>query len=93
MATPAAEQSAARTALLTATAMTAFAANSLLCRMALGAGPGSLVRLILARGISLALLGVGLGLGFSYALGRALSGHGVSAGNGLLDGSRFGGRG
>lgn len=51
-------------------------------RIALGAEPASLVRLILARGIVLSLLGIGVGLPVSYALGRALGG--------LLFGVRFG---
>jgi hypothetical protein len=43
-------------------------------RMALGAEPGSLVRLILARGVIVSVLGVLLGLGASFALGQALRG-------------------
>lgn len=41
-------------------------------RIALGAEPASLVRLVVGRGVSLALLGVVLGLGVAYALGAAL---------------------
>jgi predicted permease len=52
-------------------------------RMALGAQPGSLVRLVLARGIALSLVGAGAGLLISYALGWALAGllFGVSPGD------------
>ena len=41
-------------------------------RIALGAEPASLVRLVLGRGIAIAAIGVVLGLGVAYALGRAL---------------------
>ncbi len=41
-------------------------------RLALGAEPRSLVHLVLARGVAISLLGVVLGLGVAYALGRAL---------------------
>jgi ABC-type antimicrobial peptide transport system permease subunit len=41
-------------------------------RIALGARPESLVRLILARGIAVSVLGIGLGLVISYGLGLAL---------------------
>jgi len=41
-------------------------------RIALGADPGSLVQLILARGVGIAVLGVGVGLVISYGLGVAL---------------------
>lgn len=55
-------------------------------RIALGAEPASLVRLILARGIVLSLLGIGVGLPVSYALGRALGGllFGVGFGDVLM---------
>jgi putative ABC transport system permease protein len=43
-------------------------------RIALGARPGSLVRMVLARGLLLAGVGVVAGLGLSAALGRALRG-------------------
>ena len=43
-------------------------------RIALGAEPESLVRLILARGIGIAVLGVGLGIGVAFGLGAALRG-------------------
>jgi len=41
-------------------------------RMALGARPESLVRLILGRGLTIAMLGVGLGFAIAYGLGIAL---------------------
>jgi ABC-type antimicrobial peptide transport system permease subunit len=41
-------------------------------RIALGARPESLVRLILARGVAISLLGITLGVGVSYGLGMAL---------------------
>ena len=41
-------------------------------RIALGAKPKSLVRLILARGITISVFGIGLGFGISYGLGLAL---------------------
>jgi hypothetical protein len=41
-------------------------------RVALGAHPDSLVRLILSRGLALALLGIGVGMAVSYGLGLAL---------------------
>jgi predicted permease len=41
-------------------------------RIALGADPDSLVGLLLARGIGIAVLGVGMGLAVSYGLGLAL---------------------
>lgn len=41
-------------------------------RIALGARPESLVRLILARGVAVSVLGIGLGLVISYGLGLAL---------------------
>ena len=43
-------------------------------RIALGARPDSLVRLILARGVAISVLGVGAGLVVSYGLGQALEG-------------------
>jgi predicted permease len=43
-------------------------------RLALGARPGSLARLILARGITLAVMGVIAGLGIAFVLGKALEG-------------------
>lgn len=43
-------------------------------RLALGAHPTSLTRLLLVRGVALAAAGVGLGLALSYGLGHALSG-------------------
>ncbi len=41
-------------------------------RIALGAEPGSLVRLVLARGVAISMLGIVVGLGVAYALGQAL---------------------
>jgi predicted permease len=41
-------------------------------RIALGAEPGSLVRLVVARGVAISILGVVVGLGVAFALGRAL---------------------
>jgi hypothetical protein len=43
-------------------------------RIALGARPESLVRLILGRGVAIALLGIGVGLVIAYGLGTALRG-------------------
>ena len=43
-------------------------------RIALGARPESLVRLVLAHGMGISLLGVASGIALSYALGRALQG-------------------
>jgi len=43
-------------------------------RMALGALPADILKLVLRRGLSLVLLGVGLGLAGAYALTRALAG-------------------
>jgi putative ABC transport system permease protein len=43
-------------------------------RIALGARPGSLVRLILARAGAIALIGTALGVGLSLLLGRAIEG-------------------
>jgi ABC-type antimicrobial peptide transport system permease subunit len=43
-------------------------------RIALGARPSSLVRLILARGVVISLIGTALGIGLSLLLGRALEG-------------------
>jgi putative ABC transport system permease protein len=42
-------------------------------RMALGANPGDIVRMVLVQGLKLALLGAGLGLAGSYAATRLLS--------------------
>jgi len=52
-------------------------------RMALGAEPRSLVRMVVGRGLSLAAVGIALGLGVAWAVGRALRGllFGVSATN------------
>jgi putative ABC transport system permease protein len=41
-------------------------------RLALGAGPGQVLRLVLRRGLALAILGVLLGLAGSFALTRAI---------------------
>jgi ABC-type antimicrobial peptide transport system permease subunit len=41
-------------------------------RIALGAEPGSLVRLVLARGVAISVAGALMGLGVAWALGRAL---------------------
>jgi len=43
-------------------------------RIALGAGPGNVLSMILKQGLRLALLGVGLGLAASFALTRLMSG-------------------
>jgi len=43
-------------------------------RIALGAQPESLVRLILARGVAISILGVAVGLAIAYGLGTALQG-------------------
>ena len=43
-------------------------------RVALGARPDSLVKLILTRGMAISVLGIGSGLVVSYGLGRALEG-------------------
>jgi len=50
-------------------------------RMALGAQPASILRLVLRRGLSLALTGIGLGLAGAFAMTRALGQllYGVSA--------------
>lgn len=58
-------------------------------RMALGAGGGQILRLVLREGASLALFGLCLGLGGAYLVGRAMQStlYGVSA----LDVRAFGG--
>jgi ABC-type antimicrobial peptide transport system permease subunit len=43
-------------------------------RIALGARPESLVKLILTRGLAISTLGIGAGLVVSYGLGKALEG-------------------
>jgi putative ABC transport system permease protein len=43
-------------------------------RMALGALPSDILKLVLLRGLSLILLGLGLGLAGAFALTRALEG-------------------
>jgi putative ABC transport system permease protein len=43
-------------------------------RMALGALPADILKLVLRRGLSLAFLGVGLGLAGAFALTRAVAG-------------------
>jgi putative ABC transport system permease protein len=43
-------------------------------RIALGAGPGSVLRMILGQGLRLAVTGVGLGLAASFVLSRLMSG-------------------
>jgi ABC-type antimicrobial peptide transport system permease subunit len=43
-------------------------------RIALGAEPASLVRLILARSLAISLVGVAVGLSISYGLGHVLRG-------------------
>ncbi|MGB6482612.1 MAG: ABC transporter permease [Candidatus Acidiferrales bacterium] len=50
-------------------------------RMALGAEPGQVMRLVLAHGLKLALIGVAIGIGASFALTRLMSSllFGVSA--------------
>lgn len=50
-------------------------------RIALGARSGDVLRLVLAEGARLSLVGVALGLGFALALGKLLSGllYGVGA--------------
>jgi putative ABC transport system permease protein len=57
-------------------------------RMALGARPGSLVRLILARAGAIALVGTVLGVGLSLLLGRALQA--LLFGVGSADGAALG---
>jgi putative ABC transport system permease protein len=42
-------------------------------RMALGATPGGVLRLLLAHGLRISLAGVGLGLAAAWAMGRALA--------------------
>lgn len=53
-------------------------------RIALGAEPGTLVRMVLRRGLGLAAVGIGAGIGVAWAVSRALQGmlFGVSATNG-----------
>ena len=55
-------------------------------RIALGAAGGELIRMVLARGLTLAMVGILLGVGVSLALGRALEGvlFGVSSSNPLV---------
>jgi len=43
-------------------------------RIALGAGPGNVLRMILGQGLRLAVIGVGLGLAASFGLTRLMSG-------------------
>ena len=58
-------------------------------RLALGAQPGALVKLVAGRGIGITLVGVLAGLGVSYALGRALQG--LLFGVGAADATTLGG--
>jgi predicted permease len=55
--------------------------NEMGIRLALGAEPGDLVRMVVGRGAKLALIGVGLGIGAALALTRLLGSllYGVSA--------------
>ena len=41
-------------------------------RIAIGAGPGEIVRLVLGRGLGLALIGVGIGLGVALVASRVM---------------------
>ena len=58
-------------------------------RIALGAEPESLTRLILARGIAISFLGIGAGIVVSYGPGQALKGllFGVGPSNPLTIGA------
>jgi putative ABC transport system permease protein len=50
-------------------------------RMALGAAGGQILKMVLREGVRLALMGLGLGLGGAYLVGRAMQAnlYGVSA--------------
>ena len=58
-------------------------------RMALGAGREQIIRLVLREGSLLALIGLGLGLGGAYFVGRAMQT--TLYGVGALDAIAFGG--